>query len=742
MLLNKKLFPMRDILEFGERQLPYEIRVWEPGEVLGGKAYGIDSETERFRMDDPAFVPKIVILSAFCIREGISWLVSWENIPAFMQHLKERKIRQYYFNLPYDAKCIDEESLLESMDMDLVVDLGVRFKLSELATRGYVRMGYFSLSGLFKLYLQGILEKGTEEDGSVRYTYNRELQELSMEHIRYGAADPVVTALLASVIKPQPTEELQSKASVVLDNITRNGLPVNLKIFNHYKTQLTQELSQGLKDLQTFGYPAKIREEGEIKPADEVKAVVGKFAEEAYTLFKEWSYKSLDVRQILLHLVFDCTARHPLTRLDAFNKFMNEFVLGNSEALRSASLLKRDWARFQELAGLTQLEADGATLCRQGEALLLKRAADSVLLYGHTSFEVLEDLSMYARVRDYWREFAAPAIGPDKYMGIYISNMQERFPALELNKTKTGIPKYGASEKWRFEDAGITDPFMQKYWEVDHLGHLLQHYMKDSLIYADGKFHPRFELLVRTGRTSSSGPNAQNYPGGKDGWNLRNMIQAPDGFVICSTDYSQLELAALAQDCLMRFGESKLAMLINNDIDAHSWMASRLLKLIDNDNDFDDRMPDYEKAAWKTWFAEELVPKAEPKRKLAKSLNFGLGGGMGVKTFYKQVRASGAQITFDEVQASIADWFAGLPEMRLHMQVDEVPGAEVREFSTWASRKEDGTEQDDEDVMNGIDRTEQRNTWYTATTMTGRKRNMCSFCAACNYKFQGFKQAG
>ena len=115
---------------------------------------------------------------------------------------------------------------------------------------------------------------------------------------------------------------------------------------------------------------------------------------------------------------------------------------------------------------------------------------------------------------------------------------------------------------------------------------------------------------------------------------------------------------------------------------------------------------------------------------------------MGVKTFYKQVRASGAQITFDEVQASIADWFAGLPEMRLHMQVDEVPGAEVREFSTWASRKEDGTEQDDEDVMNGIDRTEQRNTWYTATTMTGRKRNMCSFCAACNYKFQGFKQAG
>lgn len=107
---------MRDILEFGDRQLPYEIRIWEPGEELGGKAYGIDSETELFRRDDPAFVPKIVVLSAFCIREGISWLVSWENIPAFMQHLKERKIRQYYFNLPYDAKCVNEESLFESMD--------------------------------------------------------------------------------------------------------------------------------------------------------------------------------------------------------------------------------------------------------------------------------------------------------------------------------------------------------------------------------------------------------------------------------------------------------------------------------------------------------------------------------------------------------------------------------------------------------------------------------------------------
>ncbi len=68
---------------------------------------------------------------------------------------------------------------------------------------------------------------------------------------------------------------------------------------------------------------------------------------------------------------------------------------------------------------------------------------------------------------------------------------------------------------------------------------------------ATGKIHPSFfQLSTDTGRFSCSGPNVQNMPRkDKDPVGVRNFIRAPEGHMILSLDFSQIELRVGAFYC-------------------------------------------------------------------------------------------------------------------------------------------------------------------------------------------------
>lgn len=46
--------------------------------------------------------------------------------------------------------------------------------------------------------------------------------------------------------------------------------------------------------------------------------------------------------------------------------------------------------------------------------------------------------------------------------------------------------------------------------------------------------------------------------------------------MFCSTDYNQVELCALAQDCLTRYGRSKMADIINEGTDLHTFFGRKI----------------------------------------------------------------------------------------------------------------------------------------------------------------------
>lgn len=120
------------------------------------------------------------------------------------------------------------------------------------------------------------------------------------------------------------------------------------------------------------------------------------------------------------------------------------------------------------------------------------------------------------------------------------------------------------------------------------------------------RIHPRYTTLVRTGRTSCHGPNIQQLP--REG-GFREMIVPSPGYVFLGIDYSFIELRTLAAVCESRYGTSRLADVIRQGVDPHSFTASMFEGISIDD------------------FAK--LSNKKQLRQRAKALNFGIPGGLG-----------------------------------------------------------------------------------------------------------------
>ena len=92
-----------------------------------------------------------------------------------------------------------------------------------------------------------------------------------------------------------------------------------------------------------------------------------------------------------------------------------------------------------------------------------------------------------------------------------------------------------------------------------------------------GRIHAAFnQMVVATGRLSSSDPNLQNIPiKGVEGRKIREAFVPEDGFLLMSSDYSQIELRVLAHVS----GDELLAEAFRNDEDIHNRVASEVFRV-------------------------------------------------------------------------------------------------------------------------------------------------------------------
>jgi DNA polymerase-1 len=140
------------------------------------------------------------------------------------------------------------------------------------------------------------------------------------------------------------------------------------------------------------------------------------------------------------------------------------------------------------------------------------------------------------------------------------------------------------------------------YRELDKLKGTYLEALPRAVNPETGRIHTRFEQAVTaTGRLSSTDPNLQNIPVRRElGRLVRSAFVAPEGFVIISADYSQIELRVLAH--LAK--DEALAAAFRERVDVHTYTASLVFDVARSD----------------------VTPEM---RRRAKAINFGLIYGMG-----------------------------------------------------------------------------------------------------------------
>ena len=173
---------------------------------------------------------------------------------------------------------------------------------------------------------------------------------------------------------------------------------------------------------------------------------------------------------------------------------------------------------------------------------------------------------------------------------------------------------------------------------------------------ADNRLRYRFKGYgAGTGRTSSSDPNLQNLP--RSG-SVRNVIRASKGHVFGLCDYSNAEMRTLSQIHLDEGRDSILAKRYKDDpnFDPHLFVSAQFCGVT------------YEQAI--EYYGDKKHPMykdLKEKRNLAKVLNFGLAGGLGVRSFISYAKGYGFKgasiLKFHEVDKSIKAWKQVYSEM-------------------------------------------------------------------------------
>jgi DNA polymerase-1 len=202
--------------------------------------------------------------------------------------------------------------------------------------------------------------------------------------------------------------------------------------------------------------------------------------------------------------------------------------------------------------------------------------------------------------------------------------------------------------------------------------------------------HPSFNVLVNSGRTSSSNPNIQQQPRVPG---VRECFKPRDGWVFLACDYDSQELRTWAQVCLDLLGQSTLAERYREDpdFDPHLAFAAGLLQI------------EYAEAQARK---KQGDPKVKEYRQQAKPANFGFPVGMSAKTFRTFARGYGLIIDEDRANTLRNRWYKQWPESKAYFEVINQQVGQAGEGDIIQLR-------------------------------SGRKRGLCRYTVAANTYFQG-----
>lgn len=590
-----------------------------------GQCVGVDTETEPITETNSS--PPMVVLGVFDPASSTCYISYWEDASVFIRELSKREIQQRYFNVGFDEKelndCDTECTLLEACDVGRVRDMQIRTQLYDIATVGFIPWNHWALEQISKIFCGIQLDKGEKDDPENHRLSFRRGTPITLKQAEYLAWDCISTWAIGQCVPEQATEVTHTKGMILLAHISHNGFPVDMRVYEAFEKKLQEQKDDYRLKLMDFGFPDPYKKQG-----DENAEQREKLKQQA-TMFLSLTRQEGDeekplyltkanLRMALVYMYnFTDNRDEQYDFEDAVHYWLTEAKVPN--------LRKNEKKLYDDLINETGIDkflnsrkeiVMNAFFGNLFEDLVLQRMDKDTASYNlrHAidyACDVLDD-------NPHWVDDTKP-VGPKTFLQEHIKDLLARNPKLELETTeKSGDYKLTLKDMWRLEDADVKDPFMECYTTYKHAEKYLSTYLNREYVRADGKIHAKFTNLMKTGRTSCTRPNLQNLPSRDKQYPLKNIFTAPEGAILCATDFSFIELCAFAQTCYSRFGHSVMMDVINAGLDPHRWFAGVMNKIITPDlTHKDDPVWVKEIKA----FLEEKVSKEQ--RQNAKAANFG-----------------------------------------------------------------------------------------------------------------------
>ena len=277
----------------------HRFQVWVPtcGKVIAGP-FALDTETTLIEKDRPAHIPALVLGVAFNGTQG--WFIAAKDMPAFLASHSTNQL--IFHNAVFDLAVLQatgnrqgngfHNDIYDRVLTGRVADTLIMARLIVLATQGHSAINQCSLDYCANLYLGLTLPKDTKApDGAlIRETFHRfmgkTVEEILPAYLQYAAGDSVATwhlfqhiKTLLPAIKDQAhtafgyagpqwldeqwkkygplTHNIQLKASIVLDVISRTGVLIDQARRDEKVTSLQKAVDETRRTLALAGLPVE-----------------------------------------------------------------------------------------------------------------------------------------------------------------------------------------------------------------------------------------------------------------------------------------------------------------------------------------------------------------------------------------------------------------------------------------------------------------------------------------------------
>jgi DNA polymerase I-like protein with 3'-5' exonuclease and polymerase domains len=280
-------------LGFGSARYPFHRWLPADGRVIAA-AFALDTETTAIEEERPTSIPTLVLGAAFDGRQG--WFILAKDMSAFLAAHPANPI--IFHNAVFDLAVL--QAAQERLGLDTysrveagkVADTMILARLLSLGTVGHSARNQCSLDYCARHYLSLPLPKDdkTPDGALLRETFGRyigrPLEAYPSQYLQYAAADPVATWLLFQHLKTRLSEiktaatraygyagekwldeqwkkhgpgthDIQLRASIVLDRISRTGVLIDQNRRDEKVVKLEQIVNETTRTLALAGLPAK-----------------------------------------------------------------------------------------------------------------------------------------------------------------------------------------------------------------------------------------------------------------------------------------------------------------------------------------------------------------------------------------------------------------------------------------------------------------------------------------------------